>query len=315
MILTVTPNPSLDRTYEISSLVRGEVLRAAEDRVEPGGKGVNVARAVAAAGVRTTAVLPLGGPPGTLIAELLGAQGVDVTVVAIASRTRSNVSLAEPDGTVTKINTAGPALSPSESLLLLESAGAGAATASWVTGCGSLPPGLPQRWYAELVARVRAAGARSALDAAAPVLRAALAAEPDLVKLDTTELAAAVSRPLATLGDVVTAVRELRSLGAGAVLATLGPDGQLLSDATGTYYGTAPAAVVRSNVGAGDAALAGLLIAGGSGPRALASAVAHATAAVQLPGTAMPTPEDLRPAEVRITEDLPLTLRLTRPAG
>ncbi|NUP44394.1 MAG: 1-phosphofructokinase, partial [Streptomyces sp.] len=58
MILTVTPNPSLDRTYEIPALERGAVLRAAADRVDPGGKGVNVSRAVAAAGHRTVAVLP-----------------------------------------------------------------------------------------------------------------------------------------------------------------------------------------------------------------------------------------------------------------
>ena len=119
MILTVTPNPSLDRTYEVPSLGRGEVLRATADRVDPGGKGVNVSRAVAAAGVRTTAVLPLGGSPGTLLAELLGAQGVDVTAVSIAGQTRSNISLVEPDGTLTKINAAGPELSPEESALLL----------------------------------------------------------------------------------------------------------------------------------------------------------------------------------------------------
>ncbi|MER6313566.1 1-phosphofructokinase [Streptomyces sp. NPDC001581] len=314
MILTVTPNPSLDRTYEVPSLDRGGVLRATGDQVDPGGKGVNVSRAVAAAGARTTAVLPLGGGAGILLAELLGAHGVDVTAVSIAGQTRSNIAVAEPDGTLTKINTPGPELSPEEAALLLETAAAGAGEASWIACCGSLPRGLGPGWYADLVTRARAAGARVAVDTSGPALPATLAARPEVVKPNASELATAVGRPLSTLWDVLKAAEEIRSLGAGAVLASLGGDGQLLVSAEGTFHGTAPAPVVRSTVGAGDAALAGFLIAGGAGPDALASAVAHGAAAVRLPGSAMPTPADLRPEQVRITRDLPLDLALSEPA-
>ena len=111
MILTVTPNPSLDRTYEVPSLDRGEVIRATGERMDPGGKGVNVSRAVAAAGRRTVAVLPLGGAPGALVAELLDAQGIEVAPVPVAGATRSNIALAESDGVLTKINAPGPELS------------------------------------------------------------------------------------------------------------------------------------------------------------------------------------------------------------
>ncbi|WP_327253242.1 1-phosphofructokinase [Streptomyces sp. NBC_01244] len=311
MILTVTPNPSLDRTYEVPSLDRGEVLRASGDRVDPGGKGVNVSRAVAAAGVRTTAVLPLGGTPGAMIAELLGAQGVDVTAVSIAGQTRSNISLAEPDGTLTKINAAGPALTAAESALLLETVRTCSGGAAWIACCGSLPRGLGPEWYADIVTRAHAAGTRIALDTSGPALLAALPARPDVIKPNASELAAAVGRPLATLGDVLKAAEELRSLGAGAVLASLGADGQLLVSGEGTYYGTAAVSSVRSNVGAGDASLAGFLIAGGTGPAALASALAHGAAAVQLPGSAMPAPPDLRPDAVHVTQDLPLDLPLS----
>ncbi|MCX5074918.1 1-phosphofructokinase [Streptomyces sp. NBC_00513] len=317
MILTVTPNPSLDRTYEIPSLGRGDVLRATGDRVDPGGKGVNVSRAVAAAGIRTTAVLPLGGAPGALLAELLGAQGVDVTAVSIAGQTRSNISLAEPDGTLTKINAPGPELAPEESALLLETVRTHDGSPAWIACCGSLPRGLRPEWYAELVTRAHEAGARIALDTSGPALLAALPNRPDVIKPNVHELATAVGRPLATLGDVVDAARELRALGARAVLASLGADGQLLISAEGDHHGTAPApaAEIRSNVGAGDASLAGFLIAGGAGPEALASALAHGAAAVRLPGSAMPTPADLRPDAVRVTRDLPLDLPLTEPAA
>ncbi|MEU3724757.1 1-phosphofructokinase [Streptomyces sp. NPDC031705] len=311
MILTVTPNPSLDRTYEVPSLDRGTVLRAAGERVDPGGKGVNVSRALAAAGASTTAVLPLGGPAGTLLAELLAAEGVDVTAVSIAGLTRSNIAVAEPDGTLTKINAAGPELSAQESALLLDTV-RGSAGADWIACCGSLPPGLDPRWYAELVSRAHEAGARVALDTSGAALAAALPARPDVVKPNAAELAEAVDRPLATLGDAVKAAEELLSRGAGAVLASLGGDGQLLVTAEGAYHGTAPAPAVRSDVGAGDAALAGFLTAGGTGPAALASALAHGAAAVQLPGSVMPSPADLRPETVRVTRDLPLDLPLTR---
>jgi 1-phosphofructokinase len=70
---------------------------------------------------------------------------------------------------------------------------------------------------------------------------------------------------------------------------------------------------VRSNVGAGDSSLAGFLIAGGNGPEALASALAHGAAAVQLPGSVMPTPADLDPAAVTVTADVPTDLVLTEP--
>ncbi|MFJ6797719.1 1-phosphofructokinase [Streptomyces sp. NPDC091268] len=311
MILTVTPNPSLDRTYEVPALERGAVLRATADRVDPGGKGVNVSRAVAAAGVRTTAVLPLGGTPGALLAELLTAQGVDVTAVSIAGQTRSNISLAEPDGTLTKINAAGPELTPEESALILETVRTRSGGATWIACCGSLPRGLRPEWYADLVTRAHEAGARIALDTSGPALLAALPARPDVIKPNTCELAAAVDRPLATLADAVKAAEELRDRGAGAVLASLGADGQLLVCAEGAFHGTAPVSRVRSNVGAGDASLAGFLIAQGAGPRALASALAHGAAAVQLPGSAMPTPRDLRPEAVHVTRDLPLDLPLS----
>ncbi|WP_327359253.1 1-phosphofructokinase [Streptomyces sp. NBC_01304] len=315
MIVTVTPNPSLDRTYEVPSLDRGEVIRATGDRMDPGGKGVNVSRAVAAAGLSTVAVLPLGGTPGVLVAQLLDDQGIDVAAVTVAGQTRSNISVAEPDGTLTKINAAGPELSATEAELLLATVQERSVGAGWIACCGSLPRGLQASWYAELVARAHAAGARIALDTSGPALLAALTGRPDVVKPNAEELAEAVGRPLATVGDAVKAAQELRELGARAVLASLGADGQLLVDDSGTYFASARVDVVRSNVGAGDASLAGFLAAGGSGPMALASAVAHGAAAVQLPGSVMPTPGDLDTAAVSVTADVPLDRVLTEPAA
>ncbi|MDT0310115.1 1-phosphofructokinase [Streptomyces sp. DSM 44917] len=311
MILTVTPNPSLDRTYEVPGLRRGAVLRAAGDRVEPGGKGVNVSRAVAAAGVRTAAVLPLGGPEGALLARLLGEQGIEAVGVPLAGSTRVNVTLVEPDGTLTKVNAAGPELTAPEAGALLEAVRSRSAGADWIACCGSLPRGVTPAWYAELVARAHRAGTRIALDTSGAALLAALAARPEVVKPNAEELAGAVGRPLATVGDAVKAAEELRARGAATVLASLGADGQILVSEAGTYWGHARVAAVRSNVGAGDASLAGFLAEGGNGPAALAAAVAHGAAAVGLPGSAMPVPADLDLAAVVTTADVPLD----RPLG
>ncbi|MCX4700062.1 1-phosphofructokinase [Streptomyces sp. NBC_01352] len=315
MILTVTPNPSLDRTYEVPSLDRGEVIRATGERMDPGGKGVNVSRAVSAAGQRTVAILPLGGAPGALVADLLDAQGIEVAPVPIAGATRSNIALAESDGVLTKINAPGPELSVEEQELLLETVRAQSRDADWIACCGSLPRGLAPEWYAELVARAHAAGARIALDTSGPALLAALRERPDVVKPNAEELAEAVGRPLSTVGDAVKAAEELRERGARAVLASLGADGQLLVNDAGAWFGSAQVAAVRSNVGAGDSSLAGFLIAGGSGPKALASAVAHGAAAVQLPGSVMPTPSDLDPAAVTVTAEVPVDRVLKEPVS
>src|SRR5690606_32827562 len=313
MILTVTPNPSLDRTYEVPSLARGEVVRATGERVDPGGKGVNVSRAVAAAGQRTVAVLPLGGAPGALVAQLLDAQGIEVAPVPVEGPTRSNIALAEADGVLTKINAPGPELTAAEQELLLRTVHRQSEGADWIACCGSLPRGLDPSWYAELVTRAHSAGVRIALDTSGPALLAALRGQPDVVKPNAEELAEAVGRPLATVGDAAKAAGELREMGARAVLASLGADGQLLVDADGTWFGTARVETVRSNVGAGDSSLAGFLIAGGRGPEALASAVAHGAAAVQTPGSVMPSPGDLDPSAVTVTADVPADRPLKEP--
>ncbi|MFD8114310.1 1-phosphofructokinase [Streptomyces microflavus] len=314
MILTVTPNPSLDRTYELPELVRGTVLRATADRVDPGGKGVNVSRAVAAAGHRTVAVAPMGGPEGALLARLLGEHGIEAAGVPVTGSTRINITLVEPDSTLTKINAAGPELSAAEAEDVLEAVRTRAAAADWIACCGSLPRGLPPQWYAELVARSHRAGTRIALDTSGPALTAALREGPDVIKPNAQELAEAVGRPLATVGDALKAAEELRARGARSVLASLGADGQLLVEASGAYFATARVETVRSNVGAGDASLAGFLTAGGQGPGALASAVAHGAAAVQLAGSLMPTPDDLDRSAVVVSADVPLDRPLTEPA-
>ena len=119
MIVTLTPNPSIDRTIGVPSLEHGEVNRATSSRIDPGGKGVNVSRALSRNGTETVAVLPVGGPEGHLMQELLDAAGVRHEGVDVPGTLRMNIAVVEPDGTTTKVNEPGPVLDDThvESLL------------------------------------------------------------------------------------------------------------------------------------------------------------------------------------------------------
>jgi 1-phosphofructokinase len=307
VIVTLTLNPSVDRTVEIETLARGEVMRALSVRVDPGGKGINVSRALAAHGLATCAVIACGGAEGEHLLALLREAGIDVVPVPIAGSIRSNITVVEPDGTTTKFNEPGAPLSAEEQAAVLaavktalEAVPAASGPGSWLVASGSLPPGAPISLYADLIREVSGSGTRVVVDTSGPALEAVLAAGPALVKPNRDELAAATGRRLTTISDVVEAANILRECGAGAVLASLGADGAVLVDEEGALHGSTPAAVPMSSVGAGDAMVAGFLAGGGHGPEALTEALAWGAAAVLQPGSRMPLPGDIDRTVVRI---------------
>ncbi|MDQ1293749.1 MAG: 1-phosphofructokinase [Actinomycetota bacterium] len=325
MIVTVTPNPSIDHTLELDRLVRGAVNRSSGGRVDPGGKGINVSRALRGHGIATAAVAPLGGVEGTRLAGLLADGGIEVRAVPIDGPTRTNVTVAEPAGTTTKLNEPGPLLTADEAQALRRTVLEAAGPTDWGVCCGSLPRGVGPGFFAALAAPLHDRGVRIALDTSGPALLAALtpsprgpAGLPDLVKPNHEELAEAVARPLPTLGDVVRAARELRGRGIDTVLVSLGPDGAVLVDAAGAVHAEARVERPRSTVGAGDALLAGYLSVAArpedpgrspAGPvpldaatarEALVAAVAWGAAATGLPGSRMPGPHDVAAVTVTV---------------
>ncbi len=302
MIVTFTANPSVDRTLEISELVRGAVIRATRTCVDGGGKGVNVTRALAANGYESIAVLPSGGAEGAQLMALLEAERLLVHPVPIAGAIRANVTIVEPDGATTKINEPGPTLSDAEVAQLADALLQAARGADWAVLSGSLPPGAPVDWYATLTVALHEQGVKVAVDTDGAGLPATFCAAPDLIKPNQRELAQASGMPVAGRADALLAVRRIRAAGVGAVLASLGADGALLVEAGCAYHGSAEVSEQRSTVGAGDAMLAGFLAAGGSGVEALADAVAWGTAAVSLPGSRMPGPADLARDAVKTTQ-------------
>jgi 1-phosphofructokinase len=302
MIVTITPNPSLDRTLEVAKVEVGEVHRAKQVHVDPGGKGINVSKVLAAAGTETVAITTLGGYEGAHLADLLTQLDIRVAGVQIAGTTRSNVTIVDETGCTTKINEPGPALDATEFAKLRELIAEQVARAEWVVGCGSLTSGMPEDFYTDLVELAHAAGAKVAIDADGGALAKALPAGPDLIKPNYEELVGLAGKSLDTLGDVIDYSQQLCAQGVGAVLTSLGAEGAVLVTAQKHWHAKGTKVEIRSTVGAGDSTLAGFLHAGEVGPQALILAVAYGAAAVTLAGTGSPTPTDVRPELVSITE-------------
>lgn len=313
--MTLTLNPSLDRTLEVPSLTRGDVIRASSGRIDPGGKGVNVARALLANGVASRAVLPVGGPVGRQLVELLEAEGVAMSAVPVAGTTRSNLTLSEPGGTVTKINEGGESLDADEIDQLAKAVAQLVGPQDWVVLSGSLPTGVDTGVYAELTERFVTSGSDVALDTSGPALLQAARARPTVVKPNRDELSDVLGRDVDSIADVVAAAEALRAAGAVCVLASLGPDGALLVDGEGVVLGDCVVDEPRSTVGAGDCLLAGFLAARSAGAHrreALATALRWAAAAVELPGSAVPAPADVARRRPRLTDAVDRHRALTR---
>ncbi|WP_427016151.1 1-phosphofructokinase family hexose kinase [Pseudarthrobacter sp. P1] len=311
MITTLTPNPSLDRTIELPGpLGRGEVQRASAATAEPGGKGVNIVRALAASGIAALALLP--GDAEDPVVLALTAHQVPHIAMPIGAPLRSNVAITEPDGTTTKVNEPGPELGPEQQQALLELTLEKSDGASWLVLAGSLPPGVPADYYARITEALRkrfgSHAPRVAIDSSGAPLAAALAARPDLLKPNAEELAelTGIGSEAELEADhalAATAAQSLVDAGVGAVLATLGSKGAVLVTPEGSWFAHGPKIIAKSTVGAGDSALAGYLLstlAGATGPECLQQAVAHGAAAASLPGSIVPALSQTNPSAVTV---------------
>jgi 1-phosphofructokinase len=308
-IVTLTANPSLDRTITLTDALRpGEVQAAASAREDAGGKGINVSRVITAAGVATLAVLPLASDDP--FAAVLGGSGVPTCSVPVAGHARANLTITDSAGVTTKLNLPGATLSTTDVDDLIAAVVSASEAANWLVLAGSLPPGAGDALYVEIIRAVRdrwgTAAPRIAVDTSGAALRAVVyEASPDLIKPnddELVELAGVALDARVPLADAVLPVAQaLIPARVGAALVTLGADGAVLVTADGAWVATPPPIRVISTVGAGDSSLAGYLLADAAGsPPAdrLRRSVQYGAAAASLPGTQAPTPDDLPSGEV-----------------
>jgi len=272
MIRVVGANPAMDRVSIWPTLRLGEVNRALAVSVVPGGKGLNVARAVVRLGGRAVAYGFLGGPVGEALAAMISADGVVDRHTRIHSGTRVCFIVVEPEpkpGRSSVLNEPGPVVSAGEIEQLLATLREDSRPDDVLIISGSLPDSVPPVIAADIVDIGRKAGARTLLDIHGAALRAAVAARPWMVKCNRDELAGLAHEGPLQPGvleelrsrqlDVVAAeMLELRKWGIDVVIVTLGPDGALLADDDGVIHARAPQVEAVNATGSGDLLLAGL---------------------------------------------------------
>lgn len=313
MIITFTPNPSLDRTAALPHELRaGRRNQLGGVSTQAAGRGVNVSRAIHNAGRSTVAVLPL--DPDDPLTEALRERGVPNRPVPVGRRARTNLAVTHPDGTVTKLVESGEPLTPENVTALFSAVMAAIPGSDWLALCGSLPPGAPADWFVRMTQLAHEVDVPVVIDTHGQALTAVMAAlpetAPDVFSPNSSELQHATGMPVIDAllaGDIEPAVLAARSLvdqGIPRVLATIGRRGALLVTRDGAWHAQAAPVEVVSAVGAGDSALAGYLLArldGADDPTALARAVAYGTACVLLPGAMVPLPAQADAIEVSLT--------------
>jgi 1-phosphofructokinase len=262
-VVTLTPAPTLDRTYFVHDLVEGGVNRADGVNEELAGKGINVSRALRLTGIEAPGVVPIGNAdPGVLARtgsiDWLIPLWVDGTL-------RVSTTIVIKDGATTKINEAPRPLSDEDwnSVIELTERTVRQNNAKWLVVAGALPVSKQTGEYIDLTPvfdRMDALGVRVAIDTSGePLTTWAKSGRPAVMKPNTHELAAALGRDLLTIGDVIEAGRELCAYGVQVVLASMGADGMLaITKESAMSARTNPVKVINT-VGAGDSTLAGFL--------------------------------------------------------
>jgi 1-phosphofructokinase len=260
MIATVTLNPTLDKTLSVPRLEPGTVHRARVLRQDLGGKGINVSRALRALGIDSRIIGFVGGRTGQAMQSALLAAGFDVHFVEVEEETRQNITLLdEASGQYTKINEPGSTVSPRHIAILQAQVDQMARPGDLWAFCGSLPPGAPTDLYANLIQRVQAQGGRAFLDTSGRAFRDGLAARPFAIKPNSEEAAEFLGLPVHSDDEHCAAARRLQAQGVELVALTRGAQGLVLAMDGEILLATPPPVAARSPIGAGDAALAGLL--------------------------------------------------------
>jgi 1-phosphofructokinase family hexose kinase len=290
-ILCVAGSPSIDKLFEIEHLVPGAIHRPERFIQVPGGKGLNVARAVATLGQEVVATGLLAGPSGRWIEEELSTCHVTGRFVWTEGQTRSSLSVSDrATGALTEFYEADTAGTPDAWERVQASVEALLPDASWCVLSGTLPQGAPRDGYSRLIRAARKVGALTALDVRGEPLGDAVDTGPALVKINAAEAEELVSHQIADVEGATRAAREIRKRAGGAghaVAITLGIHGAVLVDPEGACSFGRLQARGRYPVGCGDAFLAGLLVArcrGESWRESLAWGLGVAAANAELPG-------------------------------
>lgn len=303
MFTTVTLNPAIDRTITVDTFVYGSVNRVGSSREDMGGKGINVARILLALGSEAQATGFIGRRNLAQVQTLLNRDAIPCDLILVDGATRLNTKLLDASShTTTDLNEAGFRVGTAELAELTSKIQSLAANSAFVVFSGSVPPGLSNTIYRDLINLI-GPNCRTALDADGELLLNGLDAHPYLIKPNIHELENALGRRLPTAADIVTAAREIIARHQVTyVLVSMGGEGSILVTANTALQAEPIKVELKGTVGAGDSMLAGFLhclAAGLSDEAALACATACGALAVSREGTEAFTTEEVAACTAR----------------
>ncbi|WP_313285872.1 1-phosphofructokinase [Stutzerimonas kunmingensis] len=302
-VLTVTLNPALDLTVQLSALRLGQVNRSESLQVHAAGKGLNVAQVLADLGHQLTVTGFLGEGNPQAFEQLFVTRGFADEFVRVPGDTRSNIKLAEADGQVTDINGQGLMVSEAHCAELLTRLQRLAPAHDVVVVAGSLPRGIDSKWFVHLLQALKRLGVRVALDTSGAALRDGLTATPWLIKPNEEELAEARGVDLTGSSALLAEARRLQTEGIEHVVVSQGADGVSWFSSGAALHANPPRVRVVSTVGAGDSLLAGMLhglLEGWPAERTLTQATAIAAQAVGQVGFGLTDTAELAELEAAV---------------
>jgi 1-phosphofructokinase/tagatose 6-phosphate kinase len=264
MIITVTPNTAIDKTLTVPNFQVGFRHRASESLTLPGGKGVNIARALKTLGQPVIVSGLVGGRAGQQIVEGLGHENILNDFVRIAGESRTSTAVIDPTGTSqTEVIEYGPVVTSQELDALLDKIDYLAKGANYVVLAGSLPRRVPEDFYAQVLQRLRRTHCVAVLDSAGEPLRLGVRGRPHVVTPNVREAEDLVGHEFHDLQDIIDATDIIREMGAQSVIIKMA-DGCVARIKQGrhsrVYYATIPLLeTILQTVGSGDAFLAGFI--------------------------------------------------------
>lgn len=297
MIVTLTMNPTVDVSAKVNSVSANKKLRCHSIRYDPGGGGVNVARAVKKLGGDALAVLACGGALGAMVCSFLKEEAVPHEVVSIQNEIRQGWTIDE-ESTDQQYRFAmpGPELSENEWQSVLDYIKSMKEKPAFLVASGSLPPGVPDDFYGRLARVCREQNIRVMVDTSGAPLQYAADEGVDLLKPNLRELETLAGRELRDEEAQEEAARELISKGkTPVVVLSLGAGGVLILSSDTCQRMRSPTVAVKSRVGAGDSTVGGIVLALDRGEglvEAVRFGVAAGTACVMTPGTELCRRED-----------------------
>jgi 1-phosphofructokinase family hexose kinase len=259
MILSVTVNPSVDRTLFVDSLKPNDANRVTRAEMDAGGKGINAARIVAELGEQVVATGFLGGRTGKFVLHVLNEESVESDFVRVDAETRLNISIEDgSERPPTTFNEAGGAINDSQIKALIAKLDTYLARTAFVTAGGSVQPGIPPNFYARLIRAT--GGVKTVIDADGELLKSAIEARPFLVKPNADEASRLLSKDVNTLESGLAAAREIRKMGAEIAIVSMGGKGAALASQDGDLIAKPPEIDTNSTIGAGDSMIGGFLV-------------------------------------------------------